>query len=88
MTENENNTVAAAGKEGKKKPLTKADIKGMSKYQAQQILNEKDPEILNKIEAEVAAKAAVMKKKIMIIGFVIMVIAVGAIVYMELKKNS
>ena len=88
MPENENETVAAAGKEEKKKPLTKADIKGMSKYEAQQILNEKDPEILNKIEAEVAARAAVLKKKIMIVGFVIMVIAVGAIIYMELKKNS
>ena len=86
--DDETKTVAAAGKEGKKKPLTKADIKGMSKYEAQQILNEKDPEILNKIEAEVAARAAVLKKKIMIVGFVIMVAAVGAIIYMELKKNS
>ena len=85
MPENKTDTVAAAGKE-KKKPLTKADIKGMSKFKAQQIINEKDPELLKKIEMEVTAKAAVLKKKIMFVGFIIMVAAVGFIMYVEMNR--
>ena len=85
MSETTDKTVAAAGNE-KKKSLTKSDIKGMSKYQAQQILNERDPEMLNKIEREVAAQAASMKRKIMVIGFMIMVAAVSFIIYNEMKK--
>jgi hypothetical protein len=85
MSENKTDTVAAAGKE-KKKSLTKAEIKGMSKFEAQKILNEKDPELLNKIEQEVSAKAAVLKKKIMFVGFIIMAAAVGFIIYIEMNR--
>ncbi len=85
MPESKTDTVAAAGKE-KKQSLSKADIKGMSKFQAQQILNEKDPDLLNKIEKEVAEKAAVLKKKIMFVGFIIMAAAVGFIIYIEMNR--
>ena len=51
----------------------------MSKYRAQQILSEKNPEMLQKIEAQVAAQAAAIKRKVMIIGFVIIVAAVAYI---------
>jgi hypothetical protein len=85
MSEGSKNTVATAGKE-KKKTLTKSDIKGMSKYQAQKILNERDPEMLNKIEKEVAEKAASLKKKIMFVGFIIMAAAVSFIIYNEMQK--
>ena len=79
--------VAEAGKD-KKKPLTKVDIKNMSKLQAQKIINERDPDLLQKIEEEVAAKAKVIKRKVMIAGAVIIVLAVGYIVYNEMQKNK
>ena len=60
-----NSTVAAAGKESrdpKEKSITKADIKSMSKYKAQQNSTPiKIPGLLQKIEEEVAIKAALLK---------------------------
>ena len=60
----------------------------MSKYKAQQILNDKDPELLKQIEAEVAEKAKDLKKKIMVIGFIVAAIIVGAIIYNEMNKSD
>ena len=84
--ENDNATVADAGKQKKKRKLSQEEVKGMSKYKAQEILNSRDPEILNQIEREVAARAAVLKKKIMIAGFIIMAIAVGIAVYIRMNS--
>jgi hypothetical protein len=85
--ENDSVKIAEAGKSAAKS-LTKEQIKGMSKYKAQQILNAKDPELLKKIEFEVAEKAKLLKKKIMIGGFVIAAIIIVAIVYAEMKKRE
>ena len=69
---------ATNGKPQKTKdPLSKSEIKNMSKYRAKQILGEKNPEMLQKIEAEVAAQAASIKRKIMFLG----VIIIGAVVF-------
>lgn len=84
---NEPMKIAEAGKKSTKS-LTKEQIKGMSKYKAQQILNDKDPELLKQIEAEVAEKAKDLKKKIMVIGFVVAAIIVAAIIYNELNKKG
>ena len=70
------------------KSLTKEQIKGMSKYKAQQILNEQDPQLIEKIEAEVAEHARQLKARIMIIGFILAVGVVAAIIYYEIKKKE
>ena len=76
MNENEKK-IAADGKNKKaKEPLTKSELKNMSKYRAQQILGEKNPEVLQKIEAEVAAQAASIKRKIMFVSIILIAIAV------------
>lgn len=88
MSENNDSVkIAEAGKKSTKS-LTKEQIKGMSKYKAQQILNDKDPELLKQIEAEVAEKAKDLKKKIMFAGFIIAAVIVGAIVYNEMNKPA
>jgi len=79
--------VAEAGKV-KKKPMTKVDIKNMSKLEAQKIINEKDPDLLQRIEKEVAAKAKVIKRRVMIVGFVVIVLAVGYIIYEQMQKKK
>ena len=79
--------VAEAGKV-KKKPMTKVDIKNMSKLEAQKIINEKDPDLLQRIENEVAAKAKVIKRRVMVVGFVVIVVAVGYIVYQQMQKKK
>ena len=79
--------VAEAGKE-KKKPISKVDIKKMSKLEAQKIVNEKDPNLLQRIEEEVAAKAKVIKRRVMIMGAIVIVAAIGYIVYNEMQKNK
>jgi len=79
--------VAEAGKV-KKKSMTKVDIKNMSKLQAQKIINEKDPNLLQKIEDEVAAKAKVIKRRVMLVGFVVIVVAVGYIIYNQMQKKK
>jgi hypothetical protein len=89
MSENSDSIkIAEAGKESSEKRLSKHDIKGMSKYKAQKILNEKDPQLLDKIEAEVAEKARIIKKRVMIAGLIIAAIVVGLIIYGEMNKNS
>ncbi|MCM8526084.1 MAG: hypothetical protein NE327_06180 [Lentisphaeraceae bacterium] len=80
-------TVAEAGKE-KKKPLSKVDIKNMSKLQAQKIINERDPDLLQKIEDEVAAKAKIIKRRVMIMGAIVIVAAIGYIIYNEMQKGK
>ena len=80
-------TVADAGKE-KKKPLTKVDIKNMTKLEAQKIINDKDPDLLQKIEAEVAAKAKVIKRRVMIAGVIVIIIAIGYIIFHEMQKKK
>ncbi|MCM8533430.1 MAG: hypothetical protein NE330_19845 [Lentisphaeraceae bacterium] len=88
MPENNDSVkIAEAGKK-KAKSLSKEQIKGMSKYKAQQILNEKDPDLVKKIEFEVAERAKQLKKKIMIAGFVVAVAVVVAIIYNQMKKNE
>ena len=86
----ENNDSVKIAEAGKKvtKSLTKEQIKGMSKFKAQQILNDKDPELLKQIEAEVAEKAKDLKKKIMVAGFIIAAVIVGIITYNQLNKQS
>ncbi|MCM8537752.1 MAG: hypothetical protein NE334_17555 [Lentisphaeraceae bacterium] len=86
----ENNDSVKIAEAGKKsaKSLSKEQIKGMSKYKAQQILNEKDPDLVKKIELEVAERAKQLKKKIMIAGFVVAVAVVLGIIYMQMKKNE
>lgn len=86
----ENNDSMKIAEAGKKvtKSLTKEQIKGMSKYKAQQILNDKDPGLLKQIEAEVAEKAKDLKKKIMIAGFIIAAILVAFIVMNEMNKSD
>lgn len=79
--------VAEAGKV-KKKPMTKVDIKNMSKLEAQKIINEKDPNLLQRIEDEVAAKAKIIKRRVMILGFVVIVVAVAYIVYNQMQKKK
>ena len=79
--------VAEAGKV-KKKPMTKMDIKNMSKLDAQRIINEKDPNLLQKIEDEVAAKAKVIKRRVMIVGFIVIIVAVGYIIYNQMQKKK
>jgi len=68
--------------------LSKEQIKGMSKFKAQQILNDKDPELLKKIEHEVAEQAKVIKKRVMVAGFIIAVAVVAVIIYGELKAKE
>lgn len=87
VKENSSTKVAEAGKE-KKKPLSKHDIKSMSKLEAQKIINEKDPDLLQKIESEVAARAKVIKRRVMILGVIIIIIAVGYIIYNEMQKRK
>ena len=87
VKENSSTKVAEAGKE-KKKPLTKNDIKSMSKLEAQKIINEKDPDLLQKIENEVAARAKVIKRRVMILGAIVIVIAVAYIVFNEMQKRK
>ena len=88
MPENNDSVkIAAAGKE-ETKSLSKEQIKSMSKYKAQQILNEKDPDLLKKIELEVAERAKQLKKRIMIGGFIVAAAVVVAIIYNEMKKNE
>ena len=67
----ENNDSMKIAEAGKKvtKSLTKEQIKGMSKYKAQQILNDKDPELLKQIEAEVAEKGSTTKTKTISVDF-------------------
>ena len=79
--------VAEAGKE-KKKPLTKVDVKSMSKLEAQKIINEKDPNLLQRIEDEVAAKAKVIKRRVMVLGAIVIVAAIAYIIYNESQKNK
>ena len=80
-------TVAEAGKE-KKKVMTKVDIKNMSKLEAQKIINERDPDLLQKIEEEVAAKAKVIKRRVMIMGAIVIIAAIGYIIYNEMQKDK
>lgn len=87
VKENSSTKVAEAGKE-KKKPLTKHDIKSMSKLEAQKIINEKDPDLLQKIENEVAARAKVIKRRVMVLGAIVIVIAVAYIVFNEMQKRK
>jgi hypothetical protein len=66
-----------------KQPLSKAEIKSMSKFKAQEILKKQNPDLINKIEKEVAEQADALKKKIMLTGFVLMAIVVAFIVYVN-----
>ena len=66
-----------------KQPLSKAKIKAMSKFKAQEILKKQNPDLINKIEKEVAEQADALKKKIMLTGFVLMAIVVAFIVYVN-----
>ena len=70
-----------------KQSLSKAEIKAMSKFKAQEILKKQNPDLINKIEKEVAEQADALKKKIMLTGFVLMAIVVAFIVYVN-KQSS
>lgn len=70
-----------------KQSLSKAEIKSMSKFKAQEILKKQNPDLINKIEKEVAEQADALKKKIMLTGFVLMAIVVAFIVYVN-KQSS
>jgi len=84
IMENKDGTIASSGKSsGAKAPLSKSAIKDMSKHKAQQILRQKNPELLQKIEEEVAAQAASLKRKIMVVGFLIVVAAVTYVLWQQ-----
>ena len=75
-------TVASSANKAKT-TIDKSAIKAMSKHKAQQILRAKNPAMLQKIEEEVAAQAAALKRKIMLVGFVIVVAAVSYVFWQQ-----
>ena len=71
-------SVASSVSTGKTK-IDKNALKSMSKHKVQQMLRDKNPQMLQKIDEEVNAQIVALKRKILLAGFVIVVATVSIV---------
>ncbi len=81
--------IAESGKTNpEKKTISKEQLRKMTKLQAQKIIKDRDPEMLEKIDREVASKARKIKRVITLIGLLIIIAVISMLVYDYLQNKK